>query len=169
MDLRLKHRLVGAIVLIAIGVIFIPLLLDGRPPAPEALRLAPLPAAPQAGYVPRRIDLAAPAASVPPAPPAPPATTTGTPAEEAPAVPGEPLAWVIQVGSFSQAENARALRDELRQRGFPAFTEELPAVAGQVAIRVRIGPELERGRLERQLAELHKDAQFANALILQHR
>ena len=163
MDLRLKHRLVGAVVLIAIGVIFIPMLLDGPPPAPEPATLERIPPLPAAKQVPRRVDLTLP-------PPEPVVTTppvsTGEPAT-APA-PGPAEAWVIQLGSFSQADNARALRDRLRKQGYAAFDERLTGPDGKSTTRVRIGPELDRAALERQLAKLRKDPEFAAAIILRH-
>ena len=169
MDLRLKHRLVGAVVLIAIGVIFIPMLLDGPPPAPEPVTLERIPPAPDANLVPRRVDLELP----PPAPvvstPAPPqAPPVGADEPAAAPTPGPAAAWVIQLGSFSQAENARALRDRLRKAGYAAFDERLTGPDGTVTTRVRIGPELDRAALERQLTKLKKDPEFSAAIILSH-
>lgn len=169
MDLRLKHRLVGAVVLIAIGVIFIPMLLDGPPPAPEPVTLERIPPMPAAKQVPRRVDLTLP-------PPEPVVTTppvrtgepvaSGEPATAPPSGPAE--AWVIQLGSFSQADNARALRDRLRKQGYAAFDERLTGLDGKSTTRVRIGPELDRAALERQLAKLRKDPEFSAAIILRH-
>ncbi len=169
MDLRLKHRLVGAVVLIAIGVIFIPMLLDGPPPAPEPVTLERIPPMPAAKQVPRRVDLTLP----PPEPvvTTPPVSTgepgaSGEPATAPPSGPAE--AWVIQLGSFSQADNARALRDRLRKQGYAAFDERLTGLDGKSTTRVRIGPELDRAALERQLAKLRKDPEFSAAIILRH-
>lgn len=164
MDLRLKHRLVGAVVLIAVGVIFIPMLLDGPPPAPEPVTLERMPPAPEADYIPRRVDLELPPPAAAPATEA----ATDSPAPANPAASDAAEAWVIQIGSFSQADNARALRDRLRQQGYSAFDERITGPDGQPTTRVRIGPELDRARLERQLVKLHKDPEFAAALILRH-
>ncbi|MDX1594675.1 MAG: SPOR domain-containing protein [Gammaproteobacteria bacterium] len=173
MDLRLKHRLVGAVVLIAIGVIFIPMLLDGPPPAPEPVTLERLPPSPGEDYVPRRVDLALPkpGASAPPdEPPAPPpAGVPAAPEPERSAEGGGPAeGWVIQIGSFSRADNARALRDELRAAGYAAFDEPVTGPDGESLTRVRIGPELDRAALERRLAKLKQDPRFSGAIILQH-
>jgi DedD protein len=75
---------------------------------------------------------------------------------------------VIQLGSFSQADNARALRDRLRKQGYAAFDERLTGLDGKSTTRVRIGPELDRAALERQLAKLRKDPEFSAAIILRH-
>ncbi len=171
MDLRLKHRLVGAVVLIAVGVIFIPMLLDGPPPAPEPVTLERIPPGPDADFVPKRVDLelpprAAPDTATPAVAAAPEAP--GPEAAAAVTAPGPAEAWAIQIGSFSQADNARALRDRLRKEGYPAFDERLTGPDGKPTTRVRIGPELDRAALERQLAQLRKDPEFAAAIILRH-
>jgi len=166
MDLRLKHRLVGAVVLIAVGVIFIPMLLDGPPPAPDPVTLERIPPTPGKDYIPRRVDLELPppksatpvVSSAPSMPTSPSVEATGGPAG----------VWVIQLGSFSQAANARALRDRLRKEGYVAFDERITGPDGKPTTRVRIGPELDRAKLERQLARLHKDTEFTAAIILRH-
>jgi len=167
MDLRLKHRLVGGALLITVGVIFIPMLLDGPPPAPQPVALEAIPPRPDASFVPQRIDLNLPERPVVSAVPEPVTDAAGDLPEKREAQPGMAVAWVIQVGSFSRADNALALRDQLRKGGYTAFTEPVPGARDQT--RVRIGPELDRRRLERQLTKLRKDERFANALILHHR
>jgi DedD protein len=58
---------------------------------------------------------------------------------------------VIQVASLRSAEAARALQEQLRAMGYPAFVEQAQ-VQGQRYYRVRVGPEVERARADR-LAE----------------
>ena len=50
-------------------------------------------------------------------------------------VPPRGEAFVLQVGAFSDAAKAARLADELKAKGFPAYTER----AGNVT-RVRVGP-----------------------------
>ena len=73
-------------------------------------------------------------------------------------VPSELRSWVVQVGSFSDQNNALALRDRLREEGFVTFVE--PAdINGRKLYRVRVGPELQRSTAERlkdQLSEKTK-------------
>jgi len=165
MDIRLKHRLVGAAVLVSIGVIFIPMLLDGSPPVPAPVALEPLPPTPGAGFVPKRIDLVLPAA------PSPPPATTVEPSVPAPEV-IQPLAegsaWVIQVGSFGNEANARALRDKLRGMGYAAFDETVKGPDGKPSTRVRIGPDLERARLAKIQARLSKELSL-DGIVMPHR
>lgn len=78
------------------------------------------------------------------------AGTDRAPAGPKPVPPGT-NAWVIQVASLASPEAARQLQDELRTKGYPAFVEQAD-VRGRRYYRVRIGPEVERGRAD-QLAE----------------
>jgi DedD protein len=64
--------------------------------------------------------------------------------------------WVVQVGSFSSSNNARALRDKLRKQGHASFVESVKGNSGTV-YRVRVGPEVSRDsaeRLRKQLKEV---------------
>lgn len=199
MDERLKQRLTGAIVLIALGVIFIPMVLDGPdeaahkvkvelPPKPEYAfqsRVVPLPpkappassagpavAGPVARGLPDVTVAAGPPASPKPAAVAPPEPAPPAPAPAAPppavapppkpAIPdaaGPPapkttvVAWVVQVGSFSNAANANKLRADLRKAGFAAFVES-EGEGAHKAYKVRIGPETERSSADALKARL---------------
>ena len=179
----MKQRLVGAIVLVALGVIFIPMFLEGpdRNVVPE---LEPLPELMDTG--PARPLESFPAADDVPAAPltsvlsAPLPAETGSVSEmpdietveesvpqpqppvEAPqasaAEPGPLGSWVVQVGSFSSQKNALALRDKLRTEGFATQVEKV-TVEGKVHYRVRVGPYLERTEADQnqqQLAEKFK-------------
>lgn len=212
MNQHVKTRLVGAIVLVSLAVIFIPILLDGqdgeRSPLAEQfvpdrpgyqfepldIPLRPLP--PVAEGQPRVVDPAdlepyerladgdsAPtgqsspeAPAVPPdttAAPAPaptPAPAQAKPASPAPTKPSSPpsseqtLAWVVQVGSFSQQANALALRDRLRQQGFTAFVDRASTSAGSTW-RVRVGPELRRENAERLQQRLKNEMKIEGIVV----
>jgi len=182
MDFLLKQRLVGAIVLVALGVIFIPVLLEGPEqtlvPEMEALPepidrqlRKPMNAFPAPDAIP-----AEPEQSVVLAEPEPePEPASETRLEEAsapvqavnqpeplspPPVPEEkplkagPLAsWVVQAGSFSSEQNALRLRDKLREAAFVTQVEKA-RVGGKSHYRVRIGPFLERAEAEKSRKQL---------------
>lgn len=181
MEVRVRERLVGALVLVALVVLLVPALLKG-PQQPQGA--AP---APQLKSVEVTLDdgkrPAADDALVPePAPPAaraPPAAAdaaqrnTATPAPEpvvavAPAVaggdrpattprePGEQPAWAVQLGAFSTREKAEGLVADLRRRGYSAFVLQYRA-GGQVLHRVRVGPEQDRARAVAIAERLRKD------------
>jgi DedD protein len=70
--------------------------------------------------------------------------------------PSDPLVrWVVQVGSFSSADNADKLVARLRLESMTAYKEEVSS-SGSTIFRVRIGPFLEREeaiRVDRQVSE----------------
>jgi DedD protein len=70
--------------------------------------------------------------------------------------PSDPLVrWVVQVGSFSSADNADKLVARLRLESLTAYKEEISS-SGSTIYRVRIGPFLEREeaiRINRQVSE----------------
>ena len=83
------------------------------------------------------------------------------PDESAPvSTPSDPLVrWVVQVGSFSNAKAAEELVAKLRLSGLSAFSEKVTS-AGSTAYKVRIGPELDRGKA----AELAKKVKAEHQL-----
>ncbi len=177
MDGQLKQRIVGAVVLVAVAVIAIPMFLDGGsyapPPAPSR-DIAPMPpdlappAAPAlppdvAAEIDRGLDADASelaeslpddtvgAAEIPPAPsPSAPEPVASAPA----APPASRDDWVVQLGSFSSKDNATALVDKLKGRDFHAFVLPLAGSGRQPAYRVRVGPTATRQEAERLHARL---------------
>ena len=86
------------------------------------------------------------------------------PAEETP--PDEPAAteeaaasstgmWAVQLGSFSNKENAEKLAADLRKEGYAAFLSQLQTASGTLH-RVRIGPQKDRDSAEQMAARLVK-------------
>ncbi|GAB4345189.1 MAG: hypothetical protein Kow006_02060 [Gammaproteobacteria bacterium] len=171
MEERIRQRLVGAVVLVALGVIFIPMLFDTPnegwlgeerpliPPKPaeiEELAKAPPP----------EIDLP---------PPKPAEAEAPTPRKPVPVseAPREPVTdarlarWAVQVGSFSSRENALRLRDSLRKQGFKAYIEVLEENGKQIT-RVRVGPELDEARARRLMEELKRKAKI-DGIVVRHR
>ena len=70
-----------------------------------------------------------------------------TPDESAPvSTPSDPLVrWVVQLGSFSDAERAEALVAELRLSGLAAYSEKVTSETS-VVYKVRVGPEVSRDK-----------------------
>jgi DedD protein len=219
MDSALKQRLIGAAVLVALAMIFLPMLLMGPDTAEPDAAQVPLdmPAAPDQEFETRELPLTVPAQGTPeggvlgldtappgaadpdalvtlgpdgrpvggssgpaaddavvepvddqtlaavdaasgePLPPAPATPEPETPAPVAadpPPAPAAPLPvgaaggrYVINVGSFSNLANARALADKLRAQGLP-LTSETVDVGGKPAMRLRVGPYAERTTAE---------------------
>lgn len=215
MDSALKQRLIGAAVLVALAMIFLPMLLKGPDTAePDAARVPlEMPSAPDQAFETRELPLTAPGpvtadggvlgmqprpatsddpnavatvdqsgqpaartefdpdAEPKPAPgpgtvqavdaatglaeasaPAP-AATPAPVAAPAPA-PAAPLPastaagrFAVNVGSYSNLDNARALADRLRAAGLPLSSESVD-VAGKPAMRLRVGPYGDRTAAE---------------------
>ena len=152
---KLKQRLVGATVISALAVIFLPMFFDQNVNSLDqndfSIPEFPTDFETNAPPIPKQFS------------------TTGKISERSPKIEstiefsqdvkppnkaGSTLtAWVVQAGSFEQQANANAIRDKLRKGGYPAFVE---TVEGQSTplFRVRVGPELNRERAEQQLAKL---------------
>lgn len=133
---------------------------------PEIVPLKPPPAAVvEKSAPPAAEEKAAPSAATETAkadPPAQPAAAK--PAEPAPPVvePREGLtAWVIQVGSFSNRENAENLVEKIRTLKYAAFMEQAD-VEGKTLFRVKVGPEVDRKLADKLLVKLNKDLKSLN-------
>lgn len=75
-------------------------------------------------------------------------------------------AWVVQLGSFSSADNANGLNDKLRKAGYPSYVERI-SQNSQQAFRVRIGPELLRSEAE-ALQKKIKAGMGLDSIVLQY-
>lgn len=143
MDDALRQRLVGAVVLVLLAVIFVPAVLDGpdQPARHEVALTLPEPGADgAAGVETHSFDLSA---TEQPGPGVE-APATGSPAAGAPPT---IEAWAVQVGSFAGRDNAERLVARLVDAGFSAFLTQVEEGEG-VRFRVRVGPEQDRRRAE---------------------
>ena len=178
---QLKQRLVGAVILVALGVIFIPMILSGGkdeiplfgsniPTQPKeikqlkSLKFSKQPEPVQAPPLIRiPVDRHTPVDVKPKeTTPAEKTATTEKPAEKVAGRVEEEAktektakAWVVQVGSFSQRDNAMALRDKLRKKKYPGFVERVKGKNGAI-YRVRVGPEASRTEAEKTMQKLRK-------------
>ncbi|MCI0734193.1 MAG: SPOR domain-containing protein [Methylococcaceae bacterium] len=152
MDPKLKQRLVGATVLSALAVIFVPMLFDdsGSRLDTRDFEIPEIPAQIEQNQPQPPQELGDTEPFVPP-------VSTSEPVQNSPNPEPNPghenkaqlTAWVIQVGSFGKQENADQLRDRLRKAGFPAYVES-GKQNGTVIFRVRVGPELDQQRARNQ-------------------
>lgn len=150
LDDGLKQRVVGALVLLALAVIFIPVLFD-RDPMPPVDRMSQIPTQPQIVTV--EIGRPVVPEDVPAAPEpemmyVPEETSEVNSLPEPPGLvaDGTPRGWVLQVASFRQGEHAAVLRDKLNARGFTAYMREVQHKDAAV-IRVYVGPKLDKQSL----------------------
>jgi DedD protein len=188
---RARRRLVGAIVLVLLVVVLVPMFLEheprlqkrdmdirippvpGQTQAPSFPGVAPAPAAAPSAVPAEKAEMpaqptpssepasqsAAPASaeaprttvpgSKPPTVPAAPAPqrqseaavnpASPTPSKETPPQPAAGEGFVIQLGAFANASNARQLLQQIRAHKFPAYTEAVKTAQGDKT-RVRVGP-----------------------------
>lgn len=82
------------------------------------------------------------------------------PVVPAPAKPvGKPSGWVVQVGAYSKADAASQMVANLKQRGYPVFTEQAGAV-----VRVRVGYYTNREAAEKIRVKLEAIGLHPNVL-----
>jgi len=188
---RAKHRLIGSAVLVLIGVIGFPLLVDKQPrpiavdmpieipdkdkvkpllapvplaPAPVA-PVAPVaqPAAPAAGPV-GNATAPAPAAAKPVAPVAPkPAAKPVEKAAPKPAAAEE--RFVVQVGAFADVTRARDARLKLEHAGLKTYTQVVESKEGR-RVRVRVGPFATKALADKAAEKIKKLDLPAAVLVL---
>ena len=181
MNEPLKQRLVGALILVALGVVFWPIIfvqpteesaetVRTIPPRP-AVSSEPVPAPEPVGLRESK-PIAAASEPVPvqpvqdavrvPDPVEPPAATVdrGTARGQAPEPlaiddDGVPLAWILQVVTVSSKEKADAVRQQLLAMDHKAYAQKI--VRNEKTLyRVYVGPKFERAKLEKLQSSIDK-------------
>jgi len=172
MDTALKQRLIGAVVLVALAVIFLPMLVKG--PAPDSgvsdvpLDVPPAPGgefetrelplvtpgnAPATGAVGLQGQVAAPAAE--------PAPASGT-LQPAVTAGGN---FAVSFGAYATQADADAVLARVKQAKLPGFVE--PAtINGKPAFRVRVGPYADRPQAEAARLDAIKIRGDVNAQVV---
>ena len=187
MERALKERIIGAIVLVILVVLVVPIFLDGPPEDGEIVsqrvllpgqedqdtktvvlnreRSEPIPTtnAAENKTEAKAVSVAEPEASI--AAPLPVPEKQSAREEQIPPPPtqteaAKPAAsttgmWAVQLGSFSNKENAEKLAASLRKQGYAAFLSQLQTGSGQLH-RVRIGPQKDHESAEAMAARLLK-------------
>ena len=74
-------------------------------------------------------------------------------------------AWVIQVGSFSNQENAKKLVERLRTAGLDTMDPQPAVINGKQLYRVKVGPELDKGNAEKLLPRVKQVAGLQGTVI----
>lgn len=179
LDKGLKQRMVGALVLLALAVIFLPMLLSREdesqrvqvdaPAMPEAPEVAEVELQPVLVPEPQAVpdeSVVAPEAQglevveAEPSPaPTKPAAIEPLPTQQ-PATPSKldanslPISWSVQLASLSSSDGAQKLQKTLRSQGYNAYVRTFDGMN-----RVFVGPLIERAeadRLRDQLNRQHK-------------
>ncbi len=166
MDPILKQRLTGAIVISSLAVIFVPMLFDDPivvddgavieiPQLPEEVNVA---VEPISEILVDTIDEKQNALQS--------EKTIATIAEKPSDSENKQamISWLIQVGSFSNRDNANGLVEKLKKAEFAAFVETTTE-QGKDFFRVRVGPALDRQRAEQQRKEIEQKFDVKSIII----
>ena len=167
---RAKNRLIGAAILVLIGVVGFPLLVDKHPrpvtvdlpiEIPDKNKVLPLPApVPEPAAVaatpePEPAPAVSAAPKVAEKPVAKPESKPAKPAarsESKPAVEGR---YVVQAGSFADEGRARDARLKLERAGMKSFIQVVETKEGR-RVRVRVGPFATKAEAERAAEKCRK-------------
>lgn len=170
MDRALKQRLLGAVILAALLVILVPEWLDGsghRARYPKNIEIPPAPVFKPIPKIKSEQGKIVPPESVSETVvKAEPASSAKPVQNKKPAVKSSIHAWALQVGSFKDETNALVLRDKLRANGYPAYVEALKS-SSKIPYRVRIGPELDRERVNK-LKQTILEKEKIQGMVVKH-
>lgn len=160
MERELKQRLIGAAVLVALAVIFLPMLIKGPAPDSDAADVPlDMPAAPGGEYVTRELPLVAPAGAPPGGVvglepgsggdlPTVDTTEDASPSADAfqpmPSADGE---YAVSFGSYASQSDAARVVEALRGAQLAGYQEATQS-GGRSLYRVRIGPFASRATAE---------------------
>jgi len=160
MEAPLQQRIVGAIVLVTLGVIFIPALLDGSgyknrqvqdieikqkpefPPLSEK-QVAPIPTPLEQNKKANQLVLE---------------QDTEQPHKK-------PVkTFALQVGTFDNAVNAEKMQKQIKKAGYNTFVHKSSS-KGKTTFKVRIGPEVEHSVLEKIKADIKKSHKIDSYIV----
>lgn len=160
MEKTLQQRIVGAVVLVALGVILIPALLDGSGYKSRHDRDIEIPVKP---LLPTLKEIKTKPVTI-----ATPLDIRKQRVEQKKKdTPPKPIqSWALQAGTFSQKTNALAFRDGLRKDGYLAYVTDIE-IDNKKSYRVRIGPEIEKKQLEKIKLKLMVERKI-NGFIVSH-
>ncbi|NKB31843.1 MAG: hypothetical protein GKR91_01955 [Pseudomonadales bacterium] len=177
-----KQRIVGTVVLLALALIFLPIIFDGqgsyqtqlssRVPAEPIIPILPEPTQDRPVIVADSIE-ADPEESAEAAIPeetnedtvqvttSEPAFTREIPQLDAA---GLPQGWSVRLGSFAQEENANNLMDRLQASGYKAYTRNIRNTQGSLT-SVFVGPWLDRNLVDQYKEELQDQFRLAGDIV----
>ncbi|KJY83053.1 DedD [Vibrio galatheae] len=160
---KFQNRLVGTIILVAIGIIVLPDVLDGKKTHYKE-EIASIPLKPELDSDLESFEVLDPIDDSQSLPQSPVEVVTVedevvSDQDSLPAVIKEvperneyqDSAWIIQLAALKNADNAKVLVNDLQKRGYQAHTKLENGFT-----RVIIGPDVSQSKLERQIIELEK-------------
>ncbi|MFC3200677.1 SPOR domain-containing protein [Alteromonas oceani] len=184
MAAALKNRLVGTVILVAVAVIILPDMLDGKkssnedvfvnvPAAPAKKPIVnpePFPDERVVASAQRPVEIVNEKPVDEPDSPAESTPAAGNPTQvnnspnddlarqtvvEAPEESEQNNSWVIQLGSFRHQKNVKQLLDKLENAGYRAFSRPIETSSGPLT-KVFVGPNLNKRELDGALSHLQE-------------
>ncbi|WCP67968.1 SPOR domain-containing protein [Vibrio tubiashii] len=159
---KFQSRLVGTIILVAIGIIVLPDVLDGKKTHYKE-EIASIPLKPELDSELESFEILDPVDDSQNLP----ETPVEVVVTQEPVADDKPLpvaikevperneyqdsAWIVQLMALKNADNAKNLVKDLQKRGYQAHTKPENGFT-----RVIIGPDVSKSKLERQIIELEK-------------
>ncbi len=193
MEQKLKERLVGAAVLVAVAVIFIPIIFTDSPDT-EVILGSNIPEKPETNFSSRIIPVIESDDKSSSTPIDSENIESGKSQQnDAPIIEQKVVAekvistkennaekilttevegnttvglsaWIVQLGSFTEEDNAQSLNEKLRTAGYPSFVEPLKR-DGKISYRVRVGPEIKRSEADMLLKKLKEKMQLDGIVV----
>ncbi len=180
----LKQRLIGAIVLVTLGIILIPLVLNGGPdrllsdsggtnipPMPKKLSRQ-LPDIPQPEPMPEPKKIIAYPQEVYNSKMKQPASLIVSDNNykqvSRPVSKKITMAYTLQVASFSKRDNALGLQEQLRKKDFKAYIELISTAKGRF-YRLRVGPYLNFEQISTIKKQLKTQFKLKNTVIVKYK
>ncbi|MBY5993770.1 SPOR domain-containing protein [Ferrimonas balearica] len=172
---QLHNRIVGIVVLTALGVLFLPELLNGEKARVEE-HFATIPLRPSAERPERPADAYQPIEAQAPSEVAALVAEADAPAEKAAESDGTvevpvvevstpaQAAWAIRLGSFRDAGNVGRLVKSLQEQGYRAYTVPAKPVSGQLTV-VYVGPDVSQEKLKRTQKSLADEHGLQSQLV----
>ncbi len=175
LDKGLKQRIVGALVLVALAVIFVPMLFSRPDDVREVVVEVPaMPVAPPMPPVELETVVVPEPEPLPEDPLISPAEVVDSAAVAAPSTPvvpeptpasrldanSLPVSWSVQLASLSSRAGAETLQQTLRSKGYNAYIRTFDGMN-----RVFVGPVIKRDEAERLRDQLNRQQKLNGFLV----
>ena len=191
MNPHLKQRLVGATVLVILGIIILPMILD-KPASltsePEVTNIELTPykerqtarteqaVQKEPKTIPPEVIARYEDSEKPQKQQAPesvpekvkPTTTKKPENKEEPAVTKGNSQWAVQVISLSSKENANRLVERFKSQNLPAYFENIESSKGKTIYRVRVGPFNSKQKTEKLKQKLDQEENLKTLIVTLH-
>ncbi len=185
LNVNIKQRIIGALVLVSLGIIIIPLLLNGGIKTDHAISGNNIP------DMPKNLSTVLPKVPKPMAMPSPSSISSyperkniKSPTEKAvkkqkpatevkyqkvtkPTSTKIDRAYALQIASFSKKSNAHALKDKLRKKKYQAYIESIKTSNGKI-YRLRVGPYLKFDQISAIKPQIEKQFKLKNTVIIKY-